>query len=527
MAEFPPLILALCDPALHGDAEVRVVETHISWVLLAGEYAYKIKKPVEFGFLDFSTLELRRRYCWEELRLNRRLAPDLYIAVVAITGESGALSFDGTGPVVEYAVKLRRFDESCLLDRLVGTSLLTADSIDGLALDLAAFHGVAAHSTAQDGHGLPETILAAAEHNFEYLLRLFPEYQNRWEALAAWTGAEFGRLREVFWARKAAGLVRECHGDLHCGNLVLLGERLVPFDCIEFSEDLRWIDCLSETAFLFMDLEVRGRADLAWRLLNRYLATTGDYAGLAVLDFYRVYRALVRAKIAGLSLEHADGSDSRHCLETQCVGYLEYAERASQARTPTLLITHGFSGSGKSFYAARLAELLPAIRIASDIERKRLAGFEALARTGSAPFGGIYAEFFTRQTYALLLDLAEQVLRAGFNAILDATYLRTAQRHACRELAGRLGVRLLILSVQAPEAVLRARIAGRLARRDDPSEAGEAVLTRQMAGAEDLEEWEKPFVLALDTTAAMDVDAVLEAVRCQLNGAECTPGSVP
>ncbi len=513
MAELPPLIRALCNPILHGGADVRVVETHISWVLLAEEYAYKIKKPVDFGFLDFSTLELRHHYCLEELRLNRRLARDLYVAVVAITGGFESPCFDGDGPVLEYAVKLKRFDESCLVDRLlVGENLLMPGHVDGLARDLAVFHGDAARASGQDGHGLPETILAAAEHNFEHLLRFFPPYRSRWEALSCWTDAEFGRLRGVFQARKEAGFVRECHGDLHCGNLVLIGGRLVPFDCIEFSEDLRWIDCLSEVAFIHMDLDVRGRADLAWRLLNRYLETSGDYAGLAVLNFYRVYRALVRAKIAALSLEQADNPAGRAGLQAQCLGYLEYAERTAQAKFPRLLITHGFSGSGKSHCASWLAERLPAIRIASDIERKRLAGFDALIRTGSAPSGGIYAESFTRQTYALLLDLAEHVFNAGFDVILDATHLRAAQRQACRELAGKLGLSFLILDIQAPEAVMRERIARRQERGNDPSEAGAEVLTRQMAVAEALESGEMPFVLAVDTSVELDFGAVLEFI---------------
>ena len=506
---YPPLIRALCNPVLHGGSAVRVVETHISWVLLAGETAYKIKKPVDFGFLDFSTLASRQRFCLEEVRLNRRLAPALYLGVTAITGDSERPCFDGAGEALEYAVKLKRFDEAALADKLLAAGQLAAAHIDGLAATLAAFHGEAGRSTARDSHGLPETILSTAEHSFGHLRRALPGWQSRLDALQQWTETEFARLAAVFRERKDAGFIRECHGDLHCGNLVLIEGRLVPFDCIEFNEDLRWIDVSSEIAFVFMDLEVRGRPDLAWRLLNGYLHITGDYQGLQTLGFYRVYRALVRAKIAALSLEQTADAGDAHRLQSQACLYLDYAEQAVLPRTPRLLITHGVSGSGKSHFAKRLAERLPAIRIASDIERKRLAGFSALQRTASGP--SIYTEDFSRQTYALLLSHAECLSRAGCNVILDAAYLKAADRKACRELAVRLGVTFFILDFHVAEAVLRERITGRLASGNDPSEAGLEVLTAQMAGAEALESQERPFVVALD--AEPDMDGVLPVVR--------------
>jgi aminoglycoside phosphotransferase family enzyme/predicted kinase len=539
MAEspLPPLIQALCRPALHGYPKcgVRLVETHISWVILTGEYAYKIKKPVDFGFLDFSTLALRHAYCQEELRLNRRLAPFLYLGVVAITGEPGNIGFDGAGPVVEYAVKLRQFDESSLADRLLGQNRLSPAQVDGLAQTLADFHSKAARAGTGDTLGNPATILSAAEHNFGPLLRLFGQLgatpktdcpglsqtleanrkggdltagQRQLNRLLSWTRAEFKRLEGVFKSRKQDGFVRECHGDLHSGNLVLIGGDLVPFDCIEFNEDLRWIDCISEIAFIFMDIDERGHADLAWRLLNRYVELSGDYAGLKVLNFYCVYRALVRAKVAALSLEQAREPGERAAWQTQCQRYLDYASQ-SRRQTPALVLTHGFSGSGKSSVAKALAERLPAIRIASDRERKRLAGLDGLERSEAALIGGIYSEAMTRQTYALLLKHAERLLRCGFNVILDATYLNAANRIPCRALADRMGVGFLILDFHAPATVLSARIAARLRRGDDPSEAGPAVLAMQATQADPLNPDEIPFVLAVDTTREGVIDDIL------------------
>ncbi|MDD5034874.1 MAG: AAA family ATPase [Methylococcaceae bacterium] len=522
----PALIGSLCDPARHGHPPGGVVllQTHISWVLLAGASVYKLKKPVDFGFLDFSTLALRRHYCEEELRLNGRLAPQLYRRVVAITGTPENPVFDGDGEVLEYAVELKRFAEADLAANLIREARMNAGHIDGLARTLAAFHGGIGRSTAQDGHGLPESILATAEHNFDLLLPTAPSLSQReeaaiddsterLEALLAWTRNEYARCREAFLARKQAGFVRECHGDLHLGNIVLIDDQLTPFDGIEFSEDLRWVDVISEMAFLFMDLEVHEQGEFAWRLLNRYVELTGDYEGLELLGFYRVYRAMVRVKVAMLNLESAQDTAGRRRLEAQCRQYLDYAGRATQAHKPILLITHGFSGSGKSHLASRLAERLPAIRIASDVERKRLAGFAADARTRSEPGGGIYTEAFSRQTYARLQELAERLLQARMSVILDATYLKSSARQSCRELAEKLGAGFLILDMQVPVEVLRERIGRRLEQGTDPSEADQTILTLQMAHCEPLDEWEKLFTLAIDASKAIDPDEMLRVWR--------------
>lgn len=521
MAEcgLPPLIRALCQPRLHGGAGggVRVVETHISWVLLDGRYAYKIKKPVNFGFLDFSRLEDRRHYCEEEVRLNRRFAPLLYEGVVAITGDKEHPQWDGQGPVLEYAVKLRQFDEANLADRLLASDLLGAEAVDGLAELLATFHGQAERATEDHPHGTVEAILATAEQSFEQLSAIFPEQLEVLQGLRDWTRSEFTKLHPVFQGRQSAGFIRECHGDLHCGNLVLLEGSLVPFDCIEFNADLRWIDCASELAFIVMDLEVRGRADLAWRLLNRYLEASGDYAGLAVFNFYRVYRALVRAKIVGLTLAGTAAGDERGvALAEQARGYLEYALRVARGSAPVLLMTYGLSGSGKSTLARCLLECLPAIRLASDVERKRLAGLAALADSGSPVDGGIYSEAMGRQTYARLLELAEAVLQAGFNVILDATYLQAARRAACRALARRLGVRYFILAPLCPVRVLRGRIARRSLHGGDPSEAGYAVLEAQMHSLEPLEAIELADTLVLDMSALAQLDSLSRQIKSQI-----------
>ena len=527
-ASFPPLIVALCDPATYDPPVegVRMVETHISWVFLTGTQAYKIKKPVDFGFLDFSTLEKRRFFCEEELRLNRRLAPDIYLSVLPITGQPSHPNLGGSGRAFEYTVKMRQFDEAALGDRLARNGKLMPEHVDRLAEALAAFHGQAARSTATDSHGLPETIQKAAEDNFSHIHASSEtsDERDQLDELFVWTGKEYERLRERLWARKRAGFVRECHGDLHLGNLVLIGERLIPFDCIEFSENLRWIDVISEIAFLAMDLEVKGYKPLAFRLLNRYLEITGDYAGLDLLDYYRVYRALVRAKIARLTQAQSRKEDERKALAAQYRSYVDYAEKASRLRRPILLITHGFSGSGKSHLAALIAEGLPAVHLRSDIERKRLTGFGSYEATRSEPGQGIYTEEMTRLTYDRLLDTAKRLLSAGWSVIVDATFLELRYRRAQRALAKEAGAGFLILDAQAPIDLLRRRIQARLERGADPSEANIAVLERQLEHDHPFEEAERPFALAVDTGNPPETETILDEITRRCSGRENKAG---
>ena len=538
-AILPPLIQAFCDPTLHGNPQtgVRVVETHISWVVLVGKYAYKIKKPVDYGFLNYSTLAARNRCCQEEFRLNQRLAPTLYLGVVAITQHDTTIAIDGNGPILEYAVKLKQFDESGLADRLLGQNRVTTDQIDQLAETLAYFHARALRAATDSSYGSPSTILEAADHNFAHLCRIAKEFQlepkpsqrglpempaadegvgilGTLKALSLWTREQFCVLEGVFITRKNGGFIRECHGDLHSGNLVLIDGELVPFDCIEFSEDLRWIDCFSEIAFIFMDFEERGHSGLAWRLLNRYLEVSGDYAGLKTLAFYAVYRALVRAKVAALSAEQATDPGERSSRLTQCLRYLDYANGLiTREYFPSLFITHGYSGSGKSFCAKALSACLSAIRLASDVERKRLAGLEAMDDSHSPVQSAIYTESMTRSTYQRLLCQAKLCLGLGFNVILDATYLDASERLRCRELAKQIGVRCLILDFHAPEVGLIRRIGERQRGGVDPSEADLAVLARQMERADPLGADELPWVVRVDTTKQPDIDQIRRSIK--------------
>ena len=484
----PPLIKALLDPAPYPDpaAKVELVETHASWLLLAGDFAYKIKKPLVLPFLDYGTLDKRRACCEAELRLNRRFAPDLYLAVVPIAGPPEKPQIGGTGPVVEFAVHMRRFAEAGRLDHLCARQQLRAQQISDLAATVAAFHERAAVAPPATRFGEAAQVLAPALANFAELRPLLPgrDAQQRLRRLAEWTRAAFDRLAPIFTSRKADGRVRECHGDLHLGNLVLIGGRVMLFDCIEFSEDLRWIDVASEIAFTYVDLLDKRQPGLAVWLVNEWLACSGDYEAVRVLRFYAVYRALVRAKVAGIRAAQAN-ADSALASD-----YLALAERLIQAPPARLIITHGLAGCGKSRAARRLLLGDPAaatLCLRSDVERKRLFGIAPAASSGSPPNGGIYTANASELTYRRLHELAQEVLAAGWSVIVDAAFLERSRRDAFRALATQAGVAFLIIAPQATPARLRARIRGRLARGRDASEATLAVLERQLARVEALD----------------------------------------
>jgi len=483
------LIDALARPGRypHPVERVETLQTHISYVLLAGDYAYKIKKPVNLGFLDFSTLEARRRFCEEELRLNRRTAPDIYLATVRITGSETAPVLDGRGAAIEYAVKMRRFAQEALLDGAATRGELTPALVDAIARKIAAFHATVEVAEADSRFGSPDRVTVPPRENFDHIEKLIGDSPDvpQLERLRAWTEREGARLARVFAERKGAGFVRECHGDLHLGNIALIGDDPTPFDCIEFNADLRWIDVMNEVAFLVMDLTDHRLPGLAIRFLNTYLEETGDYAGLAVLRYYMVYRAMVRAKVACIRA-HQPGlaGSAKAATEEAYRGYFHLAEHLARRGRTALTLTHGLSGSGKTTVAGMLAERLGAIRIRSDVERKRLFGFAAAMRTASAVGGGIYGSEASRRTYARLSDLARVVLDAGWPVIVDATFLRDAERAAFRSLGRELSAPVIIVSCTAPDAELRGRILAREQAGTDASEAGLAVLAHQREASE-------------------------------------------
>ena len=519
----PPLIQALHRPGCYGHPvqDIRLVETHISWVLLTGPYAYKVKKPVNLGFLDFSSLEKRRFYCEEELRLNRRLAPSLYLEVVRITGSPASPVLHGTGDAIEYAVKMVQFPEEARLDRMLTRGELRPQHIDLLAQELAEFHARIAVAGSSQPFGDPDHVYEPVRQNFiQTRPRIEARDQAQLRRLEIWSEMTFSELRRTFEARKHGGFIRECHGDAHLANMVWLDERAMLFDCLEFSDNLRWIDVMSELAFLVMDLDDRGRPDLARRALNSYLEHTGDYAGLAVFRFYQVYRALVRAKVACIRLSQNGLSDEeKNRGREEYRGYANLAERYTQAPPVALIITHGLSGSGKTWLSQQLLESLDAIRVRSDIERKRLHGIAPLARSGSGIDSGIYTSQASQRTYAHLAELASAILRAERSVIVDAAFLKHSQRDQLCTVAKEMHVPFLILDIEAPENILRERLYQRSAQRHDASEADLAVLEHQLATREPLFGDEQRHALTFDGSASISIAALERQLRERLAAA--------
>lgn len=499
------LVAALCRPGVLGPEQVELIETHISRVLLAGDFAWKIKKPINTGFLDFSTLKARRHFCWEELRLNGRLAPDIYLGVEAICGSPGAPVLvgdgeEGTEGTFEYAVKMARFPQECLADRMLAAGELRREYLDELARTLASFHGAIHRAVPADGHGTPERINAPMRCNFDLIRRALGQVPETLllDELEVWSERQFRDLAPLMEKRREQGFVRECHGDLHLGNIAVLPQGVRVFDGIEFNPELRWIDMQSEVAFLVMDCASRGRTDLGWLFLDRWLSLTGDYAGLALWRWYAVYRALVRGMVALLRAGQLV-AEAREAAWADGLAHLRLAHGLAHPVPPVLILTHGFSGSGKSTAAQELVQGLPSIRLRSDVERKRLFGLAPEARSGSPLHGGLYGLGATQATYAELERVTRLILSAGHSVIVDASFLLRRQRDGFRALAEKAGLPCLILDCRATQEVLGRRIALRARQGRDASEATAEVLQHQLATAEPLTAEELAVTLAVDT----------------------------
>jgi aminoglycoside phosphotransferase family enzyme/predicted kinase len=481
-------------------AGVERIDTHISTVLLAGQYAYKFRKPVKFGFLDFSTLELRHRDCLEELRLNQRTAPAIYRDVVAVVGDLDAPRIvDGppTDEALEFAVRMRRFDPAMTFDRLAERNELAIALMDRLASKVAALHRDAAPAPA--GMGTPEMVLRWCDENFVEMRELVHSAadRERLDTLARWADDEWKKRSALMATRAASGCIRECHGDLHLGNVVLFDGAPTLFDAVEFNAELRCIDVINEVAFMFMDLADHRLDAHAWRFMGAYLEITGDYDGLALLHWYAVYRALVRAKIALIRLHQAHVPQHVRLREhTSAEDYLQLAERLRRPGARVLAVMTGLSGSGKSTVAQCLASALGGVRIRSDVERKRLHGMAPRDASG----GRIYSEAENVRTYERLATLAAEALDARVPAVIDAACLKLAERRRFRALAAARDATVVLVACEAPDDTLRSRLRERAAAATDASEATVQVMDSQLRWQEPLDDDDQAIATVIDTS---------------------------
>jgi uncharacterized protein len=477
------LLVARLRERLTADAPVELIETHMSSVLLTGDDVYKLKKPVRFGFADFGTLAARRQFAEEELRINRRCAPSLYLGLVPVTGSVAEPRLGGAGTPIDWAVHLRRFAAEDRADLRLRAGRLSAAHIDRLADAIVQLHRAAGRAPADSDFGTPEQVARWMRANYAMAALLTDaNMAHRFDEVRRWSEQAFARLAPLLSARRHAGFVRECHGDLHLANVALLDELPTPFDAIEFNPALRFIDVASDVAFPFMDLLDFDAAPLAWRLLDRWLSASGDYASLRLLRFYAVYRALVRAQVALLRAGQpgADVTDAA----TQAGRYLALAQRLTRAGPPRWLWIGGVSGSGKTTVAQHLLETLGAVRIRSDVERKRLFDLAPGTRADAALAQRLYSPAAHLATYRRLRALARLTMAGGFVPIVDAAFLRHAERDALRRAARHAGAEAIGLWCDVDPVIATARVTARLAAGGDASDATADVLARQLASVE-------------------------------------------
>lgn len=496
----------------HEVDSVEVIETHISWIVLAGPFAYKLKKALNLGFLDYSTLERRHYCCEEELRLNQRTAPSLYLEVVTIDGSVDHPRINGNGPVIEWAIKMQRFEQQQLASVQLSMQTLTAVQMEQLGYTIARFHRLAPSVPADATVGNHTAVIHPIEENFCQIREQLsdPALLLQLSPLQEWFEEKERLLSPLLEKRKQEGFIRECHGDLHLNNIVLLDGVPSPFDGIEFNENLRYVDVVSDIAFLLMDLDYRGRSDLGWAFLDSYLQESGDYGGLALLRFYQIYRAMVRAKVAAIrSNQSGLSSTARQEILAEVAAYLQLAQSYTRPTSAHLLLLHGFSGAGKSSVAHELLQVWGAVRLRSDVERKRLHGLSASSASRAALDSGIYSADASQRTYAQLAWLSGELLDNGFNVIVDATFLRQSERQRFIVLATEHARSWHLLDITASNEIMRARIIQRHRQQHDASEADLDVLAYQLAHHDPLGAEERRHTLHIDTEERYSVKSLL------------------
>jgi aminoglycoside phosphotransferase family enzyme/predicted kinase len=499
----------LASPSTHGGSAVERLDTHASIVFLAGDRAYKLKRAVRFDYLDFSTPERRHAFCEAEVRLNRRTAPTIYRGVVAVTREAdGSYALDGTGTAVDWVVEMNRFPGDALFDRLAASGTLALELMPPLAGAIAEFHRSAEPRRDCGGRaGMAWVIEGNAAGFAEFGRGCFEPWASYRVTDASLR--ELDRRADLLERRRAEGFVRQCHGDLHLRNIVLLDGRPALFDGVEFNDDIACIDVLYDLAFLLMDLWRRTLPRHANAVWNRYLSDTGDFGGIPLLPLFLSCRAAVRAKTSATAAQLQQDGRRRTTLQASAAEYLTMADRLLHPPPASLVAVGGFSGAGKSTLALALAPQIGAVPgsvvIRSDETRKRLCGVPLLERLG--PDG--YSPQISQRVYATLAERAALAIGGGHSAIVDAVYARPADREAIEKVAAAAGVPFIGLWLEAPEPVLIARTER---RRNDPSDADADVIRLQQAsGVGDLT-WQR-----LD--ASVSEAALLSSARERLHDA--------
>ena len=512
MAEtpLPSLIQQMMEPGFYPHPvpePVQLIQTHISYVLLAGEYAYKVKKPMDFGFLNFTTLDLRRHFCEEELRMNRRGAPGIYLEVLPITQQGDQFLLRGAGEAVEYTLKMKQFPQDRLLSSLFERGELTVELMEKLGRAVAEFHSKTETNEHIRSYGPAERVREAFDENYQQTEAYIggPQTQQQFEETKAYTDQFFAERADLFQQRIDQDKIRECHGDLHLRNICYWRDQLLLFDCIEFNEPFRFVDTLYDIAYAVMDLDTRQRSDLANTYLNTYLEETGDWEGLLVLPIYLNRQAYVRAKVGSFLLSDPGAPAAVKAeAEKTAANYYRLAWEYTRPRQGKVILMSGISGSGKSTVARQLARQINAIHIRSDAVRKHLAGISIHERGGNE----IYTPEMSEKTYERLQQLGIRLAQAGYPVILDAKYDRQAPRLAVIQAAQQHPLPIQILHCTAPMEILQERVEQRTAARageanqatPDIADATPDLLASQHQQWEDFTTTEQTLVIPIDTT---------------------------
>ena len=461
----PELVKALLEPKAYPEAPPRIefIQTQMSFVFLTDDYAYKVKKPVNLGYLDYTTLEKRHFYCQKEVELNRRLCPDVYLGVVPVTRDKEHILIGGRGEVIEYAVKMRRLPQEAMLDVLLTRNQVSPEMLTAVAQKLVAFHQSAETNAHISAFGDIKTIKQNTEENFSQTEKYIGKTisQDKYQHIKYYTDSFIKENASLFRRRIKEGRIRDCHGDLHAAHICFTNGICI-YDCIEFNDRFRYCDVASEVAFLAMDLDHYGRADLSRSFAHAYIDSSRDTDLRQLLNFYKCYRAFVRGKVEGFKLydPYIAPDEKRQAME-KAVGYFELAHAYTRSR-PVLFITTGLVGTGKTFLAEALAKRLGLAVISSDVTRKQLAGIPVTEHRFNELNTGIYSAEFSRKTYDRMFSAARDILNDGGSVILDASFIKAEERLKARQLAKKMGADFFIIECTLDEESIKKRLAQRL-----------------------------------------------------------------
>jgi aminoglycoside phosphotransferase family enzyme/predicted kinase len=496
----------------HGPAEVRVIQTHISWVFIASPFAFKVKKPLNLGFVDFSTLEKRRFFCQREVDLNRRLAPETYLGVVPIYKAATGFSFDAEGEIAEYSVEMRELAHGWFLSDMLAKGLVGETEINRVISRLHRFYESETQTPEVEQWGTPEKLKISTDENFAQVEPFVAKTISpaAFEAIRHFTNQFYVTNEKLFFERIQRHRILDCHGDLHLDHIHITPERLSIFDCIEFNDRFRFIDIANDLAFLAMDFDFEGRRDLANLLLKTVAREFGDDGLLKIADFYKCYRAFVRGKVESIqAIEPETAKPEKH--EKQAARYFRLALRYAVSGSMRLvLVIMGRVGTGKTSIARQLAAELKWPVFSSDEIRKMLAGVPLTQRTPRELRDKLYSEQMTQETYKKLVEDGLGELTAHDGAILDATFSSRTNRDFLREQCAKANVRLQAVELDADLATIEDRL------RERDKTAGEVSDARLEDFEKLIATYEPPSELAPDLMRISATGTLVDAVKTVL-----------